>query len=205
MEPPKFYPAIKPQVFNQKWGTWNPTVYSQFGFKRHNGRDWQLSPSKMIYAPFDYVVARRGYQPEGGGNFVGLISLDSFDFPDFVCTTPEGTTIAFKTGKYKVLSDFLHCEEIYVSEANRGLAGDLIAKGDNTGFSTGPHCHQQDRRITWDGKVITTVDINDANNSFDPTQFESTIYAEDVHPMILSLRQEVGALTLKLAAIIRGK
>ncbi len=44
--------------------------------------------------------------------------------------------------------------------------------GDNTGFSTGPHCHTQWRRINWNGGTnYTTVDINEANNSFDPTQF----------------------------------
>ncbi len=202
---PKLYRTMKPQIFSQGWGTFNPTVYQQFGFTRHNGRDLKLSPSAKIYAPFDYVVARRGYQPEGGGNFVGLISLDSFDFPSFTCTTPENVIIPFKEGKYQILSDFLHCQTILVNEGDKGHAGDLIAIGDNTGFSTGPHCHQQDRRIIWDGKVITTVDTNDANNSFDPTQFESTIYAEDIPSTIVSLRQQIAQLMIILSALIRGR
>jgi murein DD-endopeptidase MepM/ murein hydrolase activator NlpD len=202
---PRFYPAIKPKRLNQGWGTWNPDVYGQFGFKRHNGRDWQLAPSKKIFAPYDYVVARRGYQPDGGGNFVGIISVDAFDFPDFTCATPEGVAIPFKAGKFKVLSDFLHCEKILVNEGEIGHAGDLLAIGDNTGFSTGPHCHQQDRRILWDGKVISTVDVNEANNSFDPSQFEATIYAEDIAGSVIALRQQIAYLTMKLAALIKGK
>lgn len=193
---PVFYWPIKPYVINQAWGVYN-TIYQQFGFTRHNGLDLQLAPTGEIYAPFDFTVARRAFQPNGGGIFVGIMS-EPIAFPAFTCLTPDKKVISFSSGTYRVLADFLHCKEIRVIEGQKGKAGDLLAIGDNTGFSTGPHCHWQMRRVSWDGKVITTVDVNDANNSFDPTQFYNKIYAADI-PKLISLNE---ALVEKLQEMI---
>jgi murein DD-endopeptidase MepM/ murein hydrolase activator NlpD len=54
---------------------------------------------------------------------------------------------------------------------------DVLAVQDNTGFSTGPHTHIQPRRVSYDGKVLTFLDTNDAHGSFDPTQFFNKFYA----------------------------
>ncbi|TQF41158.1 hypothetical protein UNPF46_08540 [Bradyrhizobium sp. UNPF46] len=204
MEAPRFYWPIKPLRANQLWGVLNPTVYSQFGFTRHNGIDMALAPDKTISAPVDATVVRKGFQPNGGGIFVGLIS-EPIDFPAFTNTTPDGAVVSFAPGTYRILVDFLHCESITVNEGDKVKAGDLIAIGDNTGFSTGPHCHTQWRRVTWDGKVINTFDKNDANNSFDPTQFFIGIYAADLPSLINTLRQQVAALTLRVAQLIKGR
>lgn len=198
------YDVIKPRILNQGWGTYDPATYSPFGFSRHNGRDLRLSPSKKIYAPFDYTVVRKGFQPEGGGIFLGIIS-ESFDFPYFTCKTPEGVIIQFQAGTYRILTDLLHLNSILVNEGDKGVAGDLLAIGDNTGKSTGEHCHQQDRRVTWDFKTFTTVDTNDANNSFDPTQFLTGIYAEDLPQKISALRLQVAQLIQQLAELIKGR
>lgn len=192
------YDSIKPRALNQAWGVYDPADYSQFGFSRHNGRDLRLSPSKNIYAGFAWTCVKRAYQPNGGGVYVSLISKEAFDFPAFSCWTPDGVPIKFPAGSYHILSDFLHCDSIIVNEGDTGIAGDLIAIGDNTGFSTGAHCHQQDRRVTWDGKVFTFVDENDANGSFDPTQFMPGVYAEDVR----TLTQKYQALIPLLQSLI---
>lgn len=157
------YPT-KPYIKNLKnpWGFYDPANYSQFGFTRHNGEDFALGNPPELRSPFDSEVIRTGNQPKGGGLFAGLLSQQEYDFDDGI--------------KCRVLIDFLHCKEIKVKEGDKLKIGDLIAIADNTGFSTGPHTHGQYRRVNWDGKTITTIDKNDANNSFDPTPYWSGLY-----------------------------
>lgn len=163
-----FYP-VRPHKVNQVWGGYSD-IYKQFGFSRHNGEDLNLVNGQKISAPFDCEVIRTGtvengkWQPKGGGIFVGLLSKNTYDFDD---------------GKQaKVLVDFLHCKEILVQEGQTVSVGDVIALGDNTGFSTGPHTHFQCRRVVWDGRTLLNVDVNDANGSFDPAPYWVKIYAD---------------------------
>jgi murein DD-endopeptidase MepM/ murein hydrolase activator NlpD len=174
---PIFQHPIEPYIVNQAWGVYDPADYSQFGFTRHNGVDLRLAADKLIRAPFDGTVVRVAtkenglWQPNGGGVFDGIVS-DPYDFPAFTNTTPDGVAVEFTAGKYSVLCDLLHLESISVKEGDRVKAGDVVAVGDNTGFSTGPHCHTQWRRVEWYGGTnYLLVDNNEANDSFDPTQF----------------------------------
>jgi murein DD-endopeptidase MepM/ murein hydrolase activator NlpD len=168
---------ILPYIVNQPWGVYDPATYSQFGFTRHNGIDLKLAPDKRGNSPFNGTVVRVGtpvnglWQPNGGGIFVGIVS-EPMDFPAFTNTTPDGLVVNFAAGNYRILIDLLHCESIVVKEGDSVVAGQQVVICDNTGKSTGPHCHTQWRRINWSGGTnYTTVDTNDANNSFDPTQF----------------------------------
>lgn len=174
----EIFKAIQPEIVTQKWGVLDPANYAQFGFTRHNGVDVAIGADSIVRAPFNGQVVKNGFQPNGGGIFCGLIS-NEYDFPDFTCITPDGVSVLFKAGTYRVLVDFLHLKSIGATEGTNYKVGEVLAVQDNTGFSTGPHTHCQWRRVTWDGKVINTVDQNDANNSFDPTQFENGIYAKD--------------------------
>jgi len=200
---PEFYRSIKPEYINQKWGVYNPAVYSQFGFSRHNGVDLRLSSDKKIYAAFSGVVYRRGYQPDGGGIFVSVIS-DEYDFPAFSCTTPDGEVFHFQAGKYRVLLDYLHLDTILVNEGDRIEAGSLVAIGDNTGKSTGEHCHEQWRRVTWDGSAVIDADSNDANNSFNPNRFYTMTYAVDLEKTKNLLILTLGLAT-QLLALLKKK
>lgn len=167
-----YYPA-KPYRLNQGWGIYNP-AYQQFGFSRHNGIDIALGSDSKLYAPFDYTVVRIGNQPNGGGNFFGLMS-GLYDWPD---------------GQYRVLLDMLHCERIDCKEGQVGKAGDYLAIADNTGFSTGPHTHLQPRRVkNWNsvsGPALhfDLVDQNDANGSFDPIPYFNGYYAVDAGTVV---------------------
>ena len=160
------YPA-KPYKLNQAWGT-----------------------NKKIRAPFDGVCIKIGYQPNGGGNFLGFISKNYYEFGDGkVC---------------QVLLDFLHCESISVKGGQDCEEGDELAIGDNTGFSTGTHTHIQPRRVSWDGISIQTIDKNDANNSFDIVPYFTGDYAEDIWKLkqsILTLTIEF--LKLKVALLLK--
>ena len=163
------YP-IKPYKVNQAWGAYDD-VYKQFGFSRHNGIDINLFNGQPIFTPFDGTCVRTGNQPNGGGIFLGIMS-DPMEFSD---------------GTYRVLADFLHCKELLITEGTKVKTGDKIALGDNTGFSTGPHCHTQWRRVSywneWVGDKLawTNPDKNEANNSFDPTPYFTGFYACDIN------------------------
>lgn len=170
MKPRYYYPA-KPFVINQRWGIRNP-AYEQFGFSAHNGTDFRLGSDKRVRYPWEGTgtVVRIGFQPKGGGIFVGVMSNEVYQFPDGRAA--------------RILSDFLHCEEIIAKEGDQVATGDVLAIADNTGFSTGPHTHEQDRRVsTWNGKTgealqFAMADRNDANNSFDPLDYATGMYAE---------------------------
>lgn len=169
---PKFYYPVKPHIVNQPWGRPDP-LYGQFGFNLHNGVDHSLVTGQPVRSPFDMegLVVRTGDQPKGGGIFLGLMSKEPYDFPD---------------GRYRVLVDFLHCDRLLKKEGDTVSPGEIVALGDNTGLSTGPHCHTQWRRVSvWNGGVgeqlaWSNPDHNRANNSFDPEIYWAKEYAEDL-------------------------
>lgn len=182
-----YYPA-KPYRLNQAWGIKNP-AYEQFGFSEHNGIDIALGDDKRLYAPCNGTVVRIGNQPQGGGIFFGIMT-DYYDWND---------------GKYRVLIDFLHCEQLLVHEGQVLQTGDLMAIADNTGFSTGPHTHIQPRRVKWwnglfgDAISWETLDVNEANNSFDPIPYFNGFAAKDY--ALVSTLQKLIALYKQLAGI----
>jgi len=171
-----FYPII-PHKQNQGWGTYDPKDYAQFGFDRHNGIDVAIGQDALVRAPFNGSLFQIGNQPNGGGIYLGFISDDTFDFDAFTCTTPDGVAIEFPAMKARVMIDFLHLKSISATVDAEYKTGGVLAVQDNTGFSTGPHTHIQPRRVSYDGKVLTFLDTNDAHGSFDPTQFFNKFYA----------------------------
>lgn len=160
----EIFKPTKPWIVNQNWGIPNP-IYKKFGFSLHNGIDIRLGNGALVYAPFDCVVVKIGYQPDGGGLYVGLISANTYEFED---------------GKNcHVLVDALHLKTAKVQAGNKLGVGDIVAIADNTGFSTGPHTHYQFRRVSWFDGQIQEIDKNEANNSFDPLPYLSKLYAVD--------------------------
>lgn len=175
----KFEPEkpIRPYVLTQKWGVFRPDVYKQFGFTRHNGEDVALPEGEFVRAPFDGIDIKHGFQPNGGGVFLGFISKEEYDFEAWD-EIVDGEVIHFPTARCRVLLDFLHLRSILSlrpdfenGDGEERTKGSALAIPDNTGFSTGPHCHIQPRRVHWDGITVTQVDKNDANNSFPLSRF----------------------------------
>ena len=157
-----FYP-VRPYRVNQPWGVYDD-LYKQFGFTQHNGIDIALVNGQPIHAPFDCSVVRIGNQPQGGGIFVGLLSKNTYTFPD-------GITCF-------VLIDLLHCQMIKVMDGQSVRVGDVVALGDNTGLSTGQHLHMQCRRVQMIGRDMVDVDRNGANNTFDQSKYWTGVYAD---------------------------
>lgn len=193
-----FYP-VRPYRVNRKWGeliidlATGESIYKPFGFTTHNGVDLALVNGQEIKAPCDCIVVRVGskengnWQPQGGGVFVGIVSKNVYEFLD---------------GKQsQVLFDFLHCEKILVQEGQEVGVGDVIALGDNTGFSTGSHTHMQPRRVSYVNRVLTFIDQNEANGSFNPEYYWNGVFAEDGKKMV----GKIAYLLQLLAKLLKGR
>ena len=180
----ELFKPTKPWILTQEWGVYSD-FYKPFGFTRHNGVDTKIVDRvTLVKAPFDCFVYKIGFQPEGGGLFVRLISKNGYIFPDG------------KVGR--VLVDFLHLHQVLVTPGQNLNVGDDVAVCDNTGkASTGPHLHSQWRRGTYDGTTFNVMDENGANNSFDPEPY-FTLFAEDYKNSLTLL----GQIKLKVAELL---
>ncbi len=181
-----YYP-VKPHKINRQWGFPSPE-YKQFGFTLHNGIDINLANGTPIFAPLEADILKVGNVPNGSGIFVSMLSSQPYTFDD-------GKEV------YTYI-EFFHCQEIKVKEGDHVLPGQLLALGDNTGFSTGSHTHMQPRRMrvvaASSGAVyiykikgvdscLVPFDSNDANNTFDPTPYFNNLYAFNIRPFFRDL------------------
>ena len=99
----------------QGWGE-NPATYAQFGLKGHNGLDYATPNDTDILAPHQGKIIEVGFDPSGYGNYIKIEN------------SGEGSVLA-------------HLRQSLVQVGDNVMEGALIAKSDNTGFSTGPHLH----------------------------------------------------------------
>ena len=180
----EIFKPIKPWIVTRPWGVYDK-LYEQFGFSTHNGIDVRIVDKvTRAKAPFDCEVYRIINQPIGGGLTVGLISKNEYLFEDGI--------------KCRILVDFLHLHKVLVNVGQKLEAGDDVAICDNTGSaSTGPHLHSQWRRVNYNGIIVTTIDTNSANNSFDPTPY-FTLYAETYK----LAKTTLGQIKLKVAELL---
>lgn len=147
----KFYKPFHPFFITQKWGIPNP-IYHQFGFKRHNGLDCSSGlKTYPIYCPVEgFSVFLVRYSPSGGGHEIWLISKE-----------PVVSGAYLKIGMF-------HNDKVLVQAGYQPALGELIAIGDNTGFSTGPHSHIGFYRCN---KFGQDIDTNDAGRTIDPEPY----------------------------------
>lgn len=165
-----YYPA-KPYVETQAWGIYNP-AYLQFGFSKHNGRDFLLGTNKSLYAPCDSVVLGTGYVEKGAGNYISLRTAGKVSFNDMA-------------DSYVTLV-FMHMESISVKAGQTLKAGDFLGIADNTGFSTGPHTHLACYRSD---ELGNKLDKNEANGTFDHYPYFNRYYAQDAQKVVLILKK----------------
>lgn len=166
----KFYKPFRPFFISQRWGVPNP-VYAQFGFTQHNGLDVAaLTPGNPpiqlktwpIYCPVEgFRVQQVRWNPNGGGNEIWLISKKEKQVGDKMC--------------YAQII-FMHNEKVLVPVGYEPALGELVAIGDNTGFSTGPHSHIGLYRVN---KYYKKIDQNEANGSYDLEPFLQNEFAVD--------------------------
>ena len=100
---------------SQKFGE-NPSMYSKFGLKGHNGIDFAIPNGTTILAPHHGTIKEALFDKNGYGWYVKIENEQ------------EGSVMG-------------HFEKILVKYGQRVNEGDNIAISDNTGNSTGPHLH----------------------------------------------------------------
>lgn len=99
----------------QEWGV-NPSSYSQFGLKGHNGVDYGTPTGTPILAPHSGRVIEAAFDQYGYGNYVKIEN------------DKEGSILA-------------HFQSFNVNAGDTVSEGQQIGVSDNTGNSTGPHLH----------------------------------------------------------------
>lgn len=181
---------MRPRILNQVWGVYNPDVYKPFGFTQHNGEDERIGADRKVRTQISCFHYKSGFQPNGGGIFVSHLSNEQYEFDDGV--------------KALVLIDYLHLKEILTVEGQKLAIGQPCAIADNTGVTTGEHLHTQYRRVNWnaDKTQLFNVDVNEANNSFNPEPYRDGTYADDYYT--ISILQQLVVLyneLLRLMAI----
>lgn len=153
-----FSPPIKPVHVNQPFGvnyTNIPDFYTKLGLKAHDGMDFSLPQGigSLCYAVADGIAYQEGSNDAPG-----------YGLNVRLRTTPVG-------GKgYEIVYGHL----LSVITTGPVKAGDVLAKCDNTGYSTGPHLHLGVRAIHYnpDGSGPYVDDYNNGYFGYmDPAQF----------------------------------
>jgi len=109
------------QVFGVNYETYKWIKdYAGRPIKGHNGVDFGYGGRNdvLLVAPFDCVVSKVGYDKNGYGYYLRMWDK-----------------------KQQCVVLYAHCKEIKVREGEGLICGQLVAIGDNTGWSTGPHLH----------------------------------------------------------------
>lgn len=157
-----YYPVSPHQVM-RGWGV-RDEYYKDLGFTKHNGVDLALEDNQEVCAPFDATVSLAGNRPKTSGNFLCLLSTNTYRFADGIECRVELT--------------FMHLKEIVVKEGDRVSVGDVIARGGGTGQSFVPHLHISPKRVKRGWFGYRDLDRNDADNTFDPEPYWNGVYAK---------------------------
>jgi len=161
----EIYWPFKPYKITQAWGVKND-AYLPLGFDHHNGIDATTSTglSKWpVYCPVDgFKVTEVAFYPQGGGNQIGLTSMQKMQVGDKLC----------------FCSIILcHADKVLVPVGYEPALGEMITVADNTGFSTGAHTHMGLYRLNDD---LSKMDTNDETGSYDPSLCFAGSFAVDV-------------------------
>jgi murein DD-endopeptidase MepM/ murein hydrolase activator NlpD len=128
------YPVDEKSIISQCFGiTPYSDVYKQFGLTGHNGIDWAVATGSPIYACMDGVVSEIKKESTGYGTHLKIRHQQD--------------------GQY-FLGIYGHLKEALVSAGETVKAGQIIARSNNTGFSTGPHLHFELRPLDAAGNKL---------------------------------------------------
>jgi len=156
---------------NQGFGdTANLAYYALNGinFKGHNGQDCQARYGQPVYAMCDGVCFPEVDSKQGQG--VNIVTREQFDY--------NGKPVF-----YKVLVWHLTDDDAVVKTGQVVRAGDLIGYADNTGLSTGTHCHVGVKPCAYNS-IGTLYNLEDGNGFYgavDPAPYWNGLFAEDLN------------------------
>lgn len=153
--PKEFKDTVSIKLFDPLFGTdWKlpldeTRITSEFGFRRyrwHHGTDLKLNVGDPVYSTFDGIVRIRSYDRNGYGYYL---------------------VVRHKNGLETLYG---HLSKFLVEIGQEVKAGELIARGGNTGRSTGPHLHYE---IRYQGLSINPTEIFDFNQGLIKAQLYS--------------------------------
>lgn len=160
-----FYPLDQWKI-TQEFGANDVDLYRQLGMKGHNGLDLVASDGEVVRAAHDGRVTFVGYDGTAGLS----ITIRTEEKYSYV-----GGEAYFKTV-------YLHLKKgsVLVTAGEKVNAGNIIARADNTGYSTGSHLHFGVKPIDhgeaeWDWQNVEQN--NGYKGAIDPAQFLNGIYA----------------------------
>ena len=125
----------------------NPQTYAFLGLNGHNGLDIVYENGTEVFASHDGTIEFAGQDSYTNG--------------------PAGLGIVIKGDGFKTI--YWHLLEFKVTPGQQVKAGQLIALGDNTGFSSGPHLHWGIKLLDNSGNVLNRD--NGFDGAIDPTPF----------------------------------
>lgn len=100
---------------NQLFGG-NPSRYSSFNIKGHNGIDFSMPVGSQVVSASDGWVREVGFDPGGFGKYVKVVHNGFFTL-------------------------YAHLDQIFVHQNDRVVSGQLLGLSGNTGNTSGPHLH----------------------------------------------------------------
>lgn len=121
------YP-LKDIYTTQSFGKNATDLYASLGMKGHSGIDFRAEDGTPVYASHDGRVTYAGYDGAGGLTVV-------------IRTEKEFDDVNGKPTFWKTIYCHLKKDTLKVTGGQTVIAGQEIAKADNTGASTGSHLH----------------------------------------------------------------
>lgn len=147
-------PTSRPIIIAQSFGENKLTLYKEIGMLGHNGVDFAYIQNNNVYAAHNGIVTYTGIEKNEGMGIV-IRSKDKFDLIGY--SEPHFIKTIYWHNVYP--------DGILVKVGQEVKAGQLIAKGDSTGYSTGPHLHFGLKPI-YQGENDWTWDNVDQNNGY---------------------------------------
>lgn len=184
-----YYPC-KPHFTNQRFGENANTFYAQLGMKGHNGEDHRALHGQDVRAAHDGTVTFAGEDGSGGYGVV-VRTNELYDY--------NSTQVYFKSIYWHLLPG-----SFKVTAGQQVKVGDILAKADNTGMSTGDHLHfglkpvlQGENEWQW----FNVEQNNGYLGAIDPHPYWTGIHAEDYGPEVTRLMRIVEYLKGRLAEL----
>lgn len=216
---PKFlYYPVRPFAINQAFGV-NGAYYQQNGIniKGHNGIDLKAYHGQPVYAAHDGIA----YFETDGNQGEGVVIVGSEAIPYDIVTCQFTTNLLkpkvnFKTVYWHLCDEFkdpqcvspvLIYQRAYKGAGMPVKAGDLIGYADNTGLSTGDHCHWALKPIkngssggldATDDGIGAWENVSPANGylgAIDQMPYLNGYYADNAQSVLLKYSTLVGVLT----------
>lgn len=165
-------------------------LYQVFGMKGHDGADLQAGVQN-IYASCDGVVIEKQTIARLGLG-IGIITLEPVDL---------GTS-----GTHYAKIRTWHMKSFAVDVGQAVKAGDLIGVSDNTGYSSGNHCHWEVDPMDKDslGNYVLSFPNNGYAGAIDPMPFWNKEFAQDI-PKLISLNTALVGVLTQLLNYLKSK